>query len=104
MGPDGDTRYEAWGPEVAYNPKAAEYLVAWIGTTRLGREMNDNTVYGQRVSGTGAQQGTDDFEISLPYGSEFLDGTSVAAHSDRPEYMVLWHYENRVEARRVSVP
>ncbi len=105
VGPDRDTRYTAWAPDVAYNPKAAEYLVAWIGTTRLGEEMNDNTVYGQHVSGTGAQRGTNDFAISVPYGSEFLGGTSVAAHSDRPEYLVLWHfYENQTRARRVLAP
>jgi hypothetical protein len=105
VGPDGDARYVAWRPDVAYSPKAAEYLVVWIGTTGLGDEMNNDTVFGQHVGGTGKERGTNDFALSAPYGSDFLGGTSVAAHSDRPEYLVLWHFfENETQARRVLAP
>ena len=90
---------------MAYNPRAGEYLVAWIGTVALGEEMNTDRVFGQHVSGTGRERGTDDFVLSAPYGADFLGGTSVAAHSDRPEYLVLWHFfENETQARRVVAP
>ena len=88
---------------MAYSTRAREYLVVWIGTTELGEEDNTDRVFGQHVSGTGGQRGTNDFPLSVPYGSEFLGGTSVAQHADQPEYMVLWHFfENETQARRVS--
>ena len=105
VGPDGDPRYRAWGPDVAWSPSAAEYLVVWVGTVGLGEEMNTDAVFGQHVSGTGAQRGADDFALSVPYGADFLGRTSVAAHGDRPEYLALWHfYENETQARRVVAP
>jgi hypothetical protein len=105
VGPDGDARYVAWGADVAYSTRAREYLVVWIGTTELGEEDNTDRVFGQHVSGTGGQRGTNDFPLSVPYGSEFLGGTSVAQHADQPEYMVLWHFfENETQARRVVAP
>ena len=105
VGPDGDARYRAWGPDVAWSPSAAEYLVVWVGTVGLGEEMNTDAVFGQHVSGSGAQRGADDFALSVPYGADFLGGTSVAAHADRPEYLALWHFfENETQARRVVAP
>jgi hypothetical protein len=105
VGPDGDARWLAETPDIAYNTRARDYLVVWIGTTRLAEEMNDNTVFGQHVGPTGSQRGTNDFTLSAPHGAEFLGGASVAQHNDRSEYMVLWHlFENELQARRVLAP
>ena len=54
VGPDGDTRYVAWGADVAYSTRAREYLVVWIGTTELGEEDNTDRPRAARAAQAGS--------------------------------------------------
>src|SRR5262245_47260540 len=92
MGPDGDTRFGAGEPAVAYNGRNHEYLVVWVGDDVTDGEFE---VYGQRLNAaTGAllggkirisdmgPDGDVNFEAGLP---------AVAYNSVNNEYLVAWH-------------
>src|SRR5439155_1063634 len=92
MGPDGDTRFAAFTPAVAYNGAANEYLVAWSGddTADEGSE-----VFGQRLdAATGAEVGANDFRISDmgPDGDTGYEAVfpKVAYNGAANEYLVAW--------------
>jgi Ca2+-binding RTX toxin-like protein len=82
-GTDGDTARAAGDPAVAYSPQANEYLVAWHGDG-LATD-NENEVFGQRLSATGAELGTD-FRIS----SRAAVHPAVTHNSQANEYLVVW--------------
>jgi Ca2+-binding RTX toxin-like protein len=91
-GTDGDATREAIGPAVAYNPAADEYLVSWRADGLPTNEENE--IFGQRLSATGAEVGADDFRIS----EAGVDGDvnrdafdpAVASNSNANEYLVGW--------------
>ena len=61
MGPDGDSRYQATKPAVAWSPSGNEYLVVWEGD----EADDEDEIYGQRLSGASAAAvGADDFRVS----------------------------------------
>jgi hypothetical protein len=111
MGPEGDTRFDALKPAVAYNARAGEYLVVWYGDDGIDDELE---IYGQRLSATGAQVGANDFRISQvgPDGDERFDAfrPSVASDPETNEYLVAWYADVRgdnefeIYGQRLSAP
>jgi hypothetical protein len=91
VGADGDAAREGIDPAVAYNSTDDEYLVTWEAD---GLATDDEfEVFGQRVSSTGAEIGTD-FRIST-MGTDTDTGpagitTDVAYNSTDNEYLVTW--------------
>jgi hypothetical protein len=98
QGPDGDFNWPALAPEVAYNPASNEYLVVWYGGAGTSGESE---VWGQRVSASGVEVGTDDFRISN-VGPSTNDTDydavqpAVAANPSTGEYLVVWYGDDLV--------
>lgn len=91
MGPDGDRFFAAVFPDIAYNSTNNEYLVVWVGDDTVDDEFE---IYGQRLNGTAANIGTNDFRISDtgPNG-DVQFGTFDPAVTYSPtvnEYLVVW--------------
>src|SRR5262249_14715908 len=96
MGPDGDPNFGAFGPAVAYNGAANEYLVAWQGADNTGAlAADEDEIYRQRRAGArGAQVGANDSRLSDmgPDGNADFDAFSpaVAYNGAANEYLVVW--------------
>ncbi len=97
MGPDGDASYNAYEPNLAYNPNANEYLVVWEGDDNTGTLIEDEIeIFGQRIDAlTGAETGPNDFRISNmgPDGNALYDayaGPEVVFNPGEDEYLVVW--------------
>jgi hypothetical protein len=95
MGPDGDANYDAGTPAVAFNSAANEYLVVWSGEDDTDPLMDgEYEIFGQRVSATGAEIGTNDFRLSDmgPDERAYYDAFSpaVAYNGAGNEYLVVW--------------
>jgi hypothetical protein len=114
MGPAGERGYEAHVPSVAYHPRAGEYLVVWIGNDAepvVAGGGEPKEAFGQHVSPTGAERGTDDFRLSTHPETDLYTGTDVVADPRSREYLATWldsyHDHNGTEgtfARRVVAP
>lgn len=95
MGPDADTGFHASAPAVAYNPHQDEYLVVWNGDDDTGTLIDDEReIFGQRLTGSGAPAGANDFRISHmgPDGdtSHLAATPAVVFDGGRNEYLVVW--------------
>ena len=96
MGTNGESRFDAENPDVAYNPTVDEYLVVWAGDDDRAPLVNGEfEIFGQRIDGaTGAQIGSNDFRISQqgPGGDNDYDAgdPAVAYNSVDDEYLVVW--------------
>ena len=95
MGPDGDTRYVAGEPSVAYNPAANAYLVTWAGDDDTPPLVdNEREIFGQQLTAAGVEVGANDFRISDlgPDGNVgYTAGSpSVAYGAAANEYLVTW--------------
>jgi hypothetical protein len=96
MGPDGDGRFGAFDPAVAYNGVNNEYLVVWEGDDDTGALVNDEfEIFGQRLDGaTGAEVGANDFRLSAmgPDGdiNFFAVEPAVAYNGVNNQYLVVW--------------
>ncbi len=90
-GPDGDPTFDAFLPQVAFNPALNEYLVVWEATQGAGLA---SIVFGQRLDAlTGMRAVEEDFAISSdPEGFNFGDARfpAVAYNSNANEYLVVW--------------
>ncbi|NJN96951.1 MAG: hypothetical protein HC875_24070 [Anaerolineales bacterium] len=97
MGPDGNIKFRAQYPAIAYNSAANEYLVVWHGEDDTGGLVDDEyEIFGQRLNGaTGAEVGVNDFRISDmgPDGNPNFGAfyPAVAYNSAANEYLVVWH-------------
>ena len=94
MGPDGDTSYDAFVPDVAYNGDDDDYLVVWYGDNDTGSLVEgEYEIFGQLLEGRGAAKGSN-FRISHagPDGdtSYAAYDPAVAYNSDDEEYLVVW--------------
>jgi hypothetical protein len=91
MGPDGDTAFEPFLPEVAYNSVDNEYLVVWSGDDVTD---NEREIWGQRLSADGIEIGVNDFRISdMGPDGAVVFGTSepaVAYDATFNTYLVAW--------------
>ena len=87
----GKTERDAFEPAIAYNSQADEYLVSW---TADGLATDDEfEIFGQRLSGSGAEQGGD-FRISTT-GSDGDKARetyepAIAYNPRANEYLVSW--------------
>ena len=95
MGPDGDANYEAFSPQVAYNPANDQYLVTWFGDDNNAPLVDDEfEIFGQLLGATGGAVGVNDFRISDmgPDGdvNYDADSPSVAYNSADSLWLVTW--------------
>jgi len=94
MGPDGNANYSAYAPAVACNSTEDEYLVVWYGDDNTGGLVDgENEIFGQRLSASGTEVGTNDFRLSDmgPDGASYAAQTPAAAYSSWVnEYVVVW--------------
>jgi hypothetical protein len=93
MGPEGNIKFEAFTPAVAYNGLNNEYVVVWTGDDTTDNEYE---VFGQRLAAaTGAEVGANDFRLSDmgPDGDTTYVGfaPAVAYNVVNNEYLVVWH-------------
>jgi len=95
MGPDGNANYDVSSPSVAYNDQANEYLVVWSGDDDTAPLVDNETeIFGQRLSASGTETGTNDFRLSQmgPDGDASFAGENPAViYGTAPnEYLVVW--------------
>lgn len=65
MGPDGNSRYEAETPSVAYNPATKQYLVVWIANEeRQGLDSQEIEVFGRVLDREGNSVSSDDLRLT----------------------------------------
>jgi hypothetical protein len=101
MGPDGDERFGVGRPDVAYNPRAG-YLVVWDGRDNDPELIH---VYGQHLTSSGSQVGTDDFQVSERGDSDYLGEPAVAADASSRGFLAAWYLiDVQVYTRRVVAP
>jgi hypothetical protein len=95
MGPDGDSRYDAIYPAIAYNSQDNQYFVVWRGSDDTPPlALGEVEIYGQRIdANTGNLLGP---ELRLsdmgPDGTAFCFGSTpaVAYNNTANEYLVAW--------------
>lgn len=94
-GPDGDPTFDAFHPDVAYNPTAGEYFVVWAGNDDSGAlAATETEIFGVRVSETTGQPLSAPVRISTMGG----DGDplfaalhpTVAYNPVQDDYLVVW--------------
>jgi len=95
LGPDGNANFGAFNPALAFNVQANEYLVTWSGDDNTAPLVdNENEIYGQRLSATGAETGANDFRVSDlgPDGNTNFGASdsAVAYNGQANEYLVTW--------------
>ena len=95
MGPDGNPNFGAPGADAVFNPTASEYLVVWWGDdNNVPLVDNEFEIFGQRITPTGGEIGTNDFRISGlgPDGdTSFAAGNpAVIWDATNNEYFVVW--------------
>jgi hypothetical protein len=95
MGPDGNTLFGAFNPSVAYKNSKNDYLVVWHGDDGTAPLVDGEfEIYGQLLSGSAGQIGTNDFRISDmgPDGNASFDASrpAVAENAASDEYLVVW--------------
>jgi hypothetical protein len=94
VGPAGSPVNSAGSPDVVHNSTDNQYLVVWTNEGLGGLDNNEHEMYGQRLSSTGAQIGTNDFRISQtgPDGDPAYDvfSSAVAYNQTSNEYLVVW--------------
>jgi hypothetical protein len=101
MGNDGNTAFSALSPAVAYNASNNEYLVVWQGDDNVAPLVDGETeIFGQRLSATGAELGSNDFRISDmgPNGDTNFEAftPAVAWNSTNNEYLVVWEGNDNI--------
>ena len=64
MGPDGDEAYDAYNPAIEYSSDWNRYLVVWYGDDGLPLANDEDEIYTQLLSETGASIGWNDFRVS----------------------------------------
>ncbi len=96
MGPDGDAKYGAYYPNIAYNSQLNQYLVVWYGDDDTAPLVdNEYEIFGQLLKSDGSATGTNDFRISDmgPNGdANFQAGfPAVVYNSDSNQFLVVWN-------------
>jgi hypothetical protein len=99
MGPDGNQRYEAFSPVIAYNAADNQYLVVWSGDTNAGGLGDEEfEIQAQRVA---------DMQISRlwPDGIASIDASFPAAvyNAVNNEYLVVWQGHNFASASELEI-
>ncbi len=99
---DGDDRFDARLPVVAYNDANDEFLVVWEGDDDTGELIDDEQeIYGQKVAADTTETGANDFRISSagPDGDFLFDAAraEVAYNVVDQEYLVVWVGEDDID-------
>jgi hypothetical protein len=91
MGPDGNTSFSVNSPRVVYHQQLNEFWVSWHGDDNAFSVDNENEIFMQRVSASGAETGNNDIRISYmgTNGSTAFSATSVALAYNSTNYKVL---------------
>jgi hypothetical protein len=103
MGGTGDPAYGGYGPAVAYNPAANEYLVAWQGDDNVGGLVDGEwEIFSQRLDADLGSLGGNDVRLSDAGGignSEIsvTFGLDVAYNPAIDRYLVAWSGEDTVD-------
>jgi hypothetical protein len=102
MGPDGDARFFALDPAIAYNSSANEYLLVWAADDESGDLVNDEfEIYGQRINAATGAAVDATFRISNvgSDGDPAFDAyhPAVAYNSEDDEYLVVWQADDGVD-------
>ncbi|MEZ4797554.1 MAG: T9SS type A sorting domain-containing protein [Flavobacteriaceae bacterium] len=100
-GPEGDGNFDANRPSVVYNLTDNEFLVVWESDETIN---NNIEIYGQRISATGNEIGTNDFQISiqLPINDANFDAREpdVVWNSASNQYLVIWQGETSIDEEK----
>ncbi|HSH05590.1 MAG TPA: choice-of-anchor Q domain-containing protein [Anaerolineae bacterium] len=92
---DTNTNYGIAAPRIVWNSTANEYMVVWYGNDDTGSmALYENEIFGQRLSATGAEIGTNDFRISAMNtdGNDVYSALlpAIAYNETHNEYLVVW--------------
>ena len=95
MGPDGDIRFGAFEPSVAFNSTTQQYLVVWQGDDNTGTLVSDEfEIFGQELTAAGAEVGTNDVRLSdMGLNGDinfFARFPAVSASTTANQYLVAW--------------
>ncbi len=96
MGPDNDSLYDAFSPDIVYNTTSNEFLVVWYADdNNAGHVSGEFEIYGQRINAsTGAEIGSNDFQISETGVPGFITRSAkfpnVTWNSSLNQYLVVW--------------
>jgi hypothetical protein len=100
-GPEGDGNFDANRPSVAFNSINNEFLVVWESDEAIN---NNIEIYGQRLSASGLEIGTNDFQISLqlPINDANFDAREpdIDWNSASNEYLVVWQGETSTDEEK----
>lgn len=66
VGPDGNANVDASDPAVAYNSADNEFLIAWVGATTVGGDVE---ILGQVLDGNGVPKGSVNRLTNVPTGA-----------------------------------
>ncbi len=96
MGPDGNNTFDAYEPSIAYNSTNNQFLVVWSGDDYYDFLADlQMEIFGQCISSTGTEVGTNDFRISNsgPDGDHNYGAydPAIAYNSTNNECLVVWH-------------
>jgi hypothetical protein len=102
MGPAGTVGFTAAQPAVSHDFRANEYLVAWEGVDNAAPlVLGETEIYAQRLSGVGAEIGTDDARVSTTGadGNADLDALDPATvyNSQANEYLIAWQGDSSTD-------
>ena len=92
----GVTAGLSYDPKVAWNATDNQYLVVWYGSDpSLGMNHTEYDIWGQRLTNTGTETGTNDFRITTTGADNDYYSTSTAPdlvwNSDNNEYLVVYN-------------
>ncbi len=95
MGPNGDDDFDARSPSISYNSLTNQYLVVWYGDDVI---EDENEIYGQLLTASGQQTGSNDFRISYMGPDDDLnyDGIlpAVVYNANNNQFMVSWQADD----------
>lgn len=101
VGTEGSTSFGARRTEVIYNATNNEYMVVWEADDSIDNKIE---IYAQRISATGTEIGTNDFQISnqLPANDANFDAKDpdVTWNSTANEYLIVWQGETTTDNER----
>jgi hypothetical protein len=95
MGPDGDTSYSPFGPDVAFGSTANQFLVVWVSDDDTAPLVdNELEVFGQLINAVDGSEVGADFRISDmgPDGDPGYDAfrPTLAYNPIGNEFLVVW--------------
>ena len=102
VGNDGDISRDAMDADVTWNRDKNEYLVVWAADDNTGGRLNGELeIYGQLLSGAGAEIGENDFLVSNVggTGNNLFEAMTpgVAYHGNAHQYVVTWHGDDDID-------